>query len=414
MNGYAKNKSFFSLLPLYLVIFFGFLGYSLTITIFTPMFLNYNSFNILSNKAVTLGFLLCLYPLGQFISSPILGALSDKYGRKPTLAVSLILSIIWYVLIIISLITYQLWLLMISCFLCGLSEGNVVIAQGSISDVSDETNRVKLFGYIYLFASLSFIIGPLAGGKLADPNLFSGFSFYTPFMVVAVLLVFVLLMVLLVFTETKVKKEEKISLFFAMTNLVNIFKKSEIRFLYLINFLIYFAIFGFFRSFPMYIIDTFNMSVSRESEFIAWVAVPIIISNMFLTGFLSKYFNVKSITVVSSILMGFFMFIVILPKYEGALWITLFLTAIPIALCLPACATVLSLLVSQKSQGKVMGNNQSLNVGSEVVSGLAAGFIASVNYSLPLIVLAVISIIAGVMLWLSPYKLVKNNKKIEI
>ena len=83
-----KSKQIPSLISVYLVIFFGFLGYSLSITVFTPMLLGHNSFFhdntfLYNNRSLILGVLLCLYPLGQFISSPILGSLSDKYGRKP-------------------------------------------------------------------------------------------------------------------------------------------------------------------------------------------------------------------------------------------------------------------------------------------------------------------------------------------
>ena len=65
---------------------------------------------------------------------------------------------------------------MLACFLCGLSEANIAIAQGAIADVSDDKNRAKLFGYIYLFASCAYIIGPLFGGKLADSNINNNFS----------------------------------------------------------------------------------------------------------------------------------------------------------------------------------------------------------------------------------------------
>jgi MFS family permease len=72
------------LLPLYVVIFFGFVGYSLMITIFTPMILKNDTAMIAANtpmarKTILLGLLLGLYPLGQFVGSPIMGSLSDRF-----------------------------------------------------------------------------------------------------------------------------------------------------------------------------------------------------------------------------------------------------------------------------------------------------------------------------------------------
>lgn len=78
------------LMPLYAVIFLGFLGYALTITLFIPMLMD-KSFALLpagtttSLRAMLSGLLLAMYPLGQFFGSPIIGNLSDHFGRKKVL-----------------------------------------------------------------------------------------------------------------------------------------------------------------------------------------------------------------------------------------------------------------------------------------------------------------------------------------
>src|SRR5262252_8520738 len=76
-----------SLLPLYGVVFVGFVGYSLMIAVFTPMMLRGSAMlagdTPLSQRTIALGLLLSMYPLGQFFGSPIMGAFSDRFGRKP-------------------------------------------------------------------------------------------------------------------------------------------------------------------------------------------------------------------------------------------------------------------------------------------------------------------------------------------
>lgn len=135
-------------MPLYLVVFTGFVGYSLMITVFTPLLLD-DQGGLLpesaspSERTLVLGALLALYPLAQFVGSPILGALSDRFGRRPALLRSL---------------------------LAGLSEANIAIAQSAIADVAAAAERSRLFGYVYLSSSLAYVVGPLAGGKLADPG----------------------------------------------------------------------------------------------------------------------------------------------------------------------------------------------------------------------------------------------------
>ena len=399
---YSNHLS--QLLPLYLVIFFGFAGYSLMITVFTPLFLHgqggmLSPDTTLASRAILLGILLGLYPLGQFLGSPVLGALSDHFGRRKILLISLIAASAFYCLIALSIQLQSLFLLMIFSFFAGLGEANIVIAQGAIADVTDEKERNRFFGYIYLSASSAYIVAPLIGGKLADPTLASWFNDATPFWIVFGLLILVFLWIQFFFKETKKSLTvENINYMRAFTNLLNVFRPSDIRKLYLINFLLYLAIFGFFRCYPMYLVDEFKMGVNQVSEFIAWVAVPIVLSNLWLTGFLSRYFSPKTLTVYFAIFTGIFMISIIIFQTTWVLWVTLFLTALALAICLPSCATVLSVAVSPTEQGRVMGNNQSLQVGAEALSGIIGGLLAAIVIQLPLIILALIAIFAAFIL----------------
>lgn len=208
MNG--KNQI---LLPLYFVIFFGFLGYSMMITIFTPLFLE-SRYTLLpetysfSTRTILLGSALFLYPFGQFLSSPILGALSDHHGRKKILFYSLLATTCCYIVVATAIMTSQLTLLMVALFLMGLSEGNVTIAQSAIADVTRGDERTRYFGYIYLSASLAFIIGPLLGGQLSNPHIISWFDASVPFWFVFLLLALTTFWVLINFKETvRVKKK---------------------------------------------------------------------------------------------------------------------------------------------------------------------------------------------------------------
>jgi MFS family permease len=120
-------------LPLYLVVFVGFLGYSLMIAIFTPLLLRTDGGMLprsegSSGRTITLGVLLALYPLAQFVAAPVIGGLSDRFGRKPTLQVSLVASAGCYGLIAAAVQARTLGLLMAACFLAGLAEANIAVA----------------------------------------------------------------------------------------------------------------------------------------------------------------------------------------------------------------------------------------------------------------------------------------------
>ena len=84
--------------PVLVVLFLGYLGFSLALPLFPPLFLDpKHAFlpveTTTTMRRILLGILFAMYPLGQFVGAPLLGKFSDKYGRKPVLLISLILVI---------------------------------------------------------------------------------------------------------------------------------------------------------------------------------------------------------------------------------------------------------------------------------------------------------------------------------
>jgi len=392
------------LLPLYLVVFVGFLGYSLMITVFTPMMLQ-NDNGMLAESSTTahrtlvLGVLLSLYPLGQFLGSPVMGALSDRFGRRSVLLASLGATTAWYAVIAIALSEQSLPLLLVASLGAGLSEANIVIAQGAITDAAPKHDRERLFGYIYMSASLAYVVGPLGGGKLADPSLASWFGYSTPYWAVFGLLLAMFAWIALGFRDTRAPGERtRVSYSEAFTNLARVVTDRRLRPLYLVNALLYLAIFGFFRVYPMYLVDEFDLGVSGVSEFVAYVGVPIVIANLWLVGVLSKRLSPRTMVIAFGFATGALMTTVVLPTAVDGMWFTLGPTTLALAICLPACAAMISLSAGDREQGSVLGNNQSLQVGAEALSGLVGGALAAIVVKLPLLVFAGIAIAGSLLL----------------
>lgn len=400
-----QRTSILRALPLFIIIFIGFLGYSLLITILTPLILNDTGGVLASvpfeaNRLIVLGVVLALYPLGQFFGSPVLGSLSDRFGRRPVLLISLFITTLGYAGFAYALKIKNLPLFMFISLVIGLSEANIVIAQSAIADITTRLNRTRMFAYINLSASGAFVIGPLVGGMLADSDIVSWFGYDTPFWAVFALLFLTTLVTFPVFKETRPEgKRREVRIIQALTNLLTVFTEKRLRIIYFINFIIYFSVFGFFRSFPMYMVEVFGMGVSRVSVFIAWNAVPVVISSLWIIGYLARRYSSRTITIFSSMLFGISTLALTIPEPEWTLWITLFFPGLMLAIALPACTSMLSFMVVGEEQGSVLGNNLSLQVMSEVLSGLAAGFLAAYLIELPLYVCGVIAIFAGIVLW---------------
>lgn len=128
--------------------------------------------------ATILGVMLALYSACQFLFSPILGVLSDRFGRRPVLLVSLAGAAIDYVVMALA---PELWLLVIGRAIAGITSANMAVATAYITDISSEDERARRFGLFHAMFGIGFIIGPVLGGILGDIWLRS------PFLVAAAL-----------------------------------------------------------------------------------------------------------------------------------------------------------------------------------------------------------------------------------
>jgi DHA1 family tetracycline resistance protein-like MFS transporter len=385
-------------MPLYLLIFIAFTGYAMMVTLFIPMLMHNTGFLDesvqRSTRVIYGGILLALYPLGQFLGSPVIGSISDRYGRKRVLLISIILTILFYLVIAYSLEIRSLWILMGACFLAGLTESNVAICQSAIADISPPDDRGRLFAYLYSCMSLGYIIGPLIGGQLAVH-----YGYSTPFRVVIVLLVITYFWILRGFHDAFIpNRGEPADYLKTFTNLATVLTDVPIRRVYLVNFLIYLSMFGFFRVVQMYMVDKWNFRVGDVTFYYSYLAVMAGIANTFVFAPLSRRFTLKSITIWTGILSGLLIVSIVIPNAEVSYWFTAGPASFIGVLAIAACGTYLSTLVSAERQGRVLGNNLALQVGAESLSAFLGGFLAAVLIPLPLITYGVAAILGGLLL----------------
>jgi DHA1 family tetracycline resistance protein-like MFS transporter len=141
----------------------------------------------LSTAYIIYGFLAAAYPLALFLAAPILGQLSDRFGRKPILVISLLGTCVGYFVFAFAIITKNIPLLFLSRIFDGLTGGNISVAQAAIADITQPENRAKSFGLVGAIFGIGFILGPYIGGILSDPAVVSWFSAATPFWFTAIL-----------------------------------------------------------------------------------------------------------------------------------------------------------------------------------------------------------------------------------
>ena len=115
--------------------------------------------------ATLMGLMLAIYSAMQFLFSPILGVLSDRFGRRPVLLISLAGAAIDYVVMAFA---PELWMLVVGRAIAGITSANMAVATAYITDISAEEERAKRFGYFHAMFGIGFIIGPVLGGIIGD------------------------------------------------------------------------------------------------------------------------------------------------------------------------------------------------------------------------------------------------------
>jgi len=256
------------------------------------------------------------------------------------------------------------------------------------------SDRARLFAYLFATRSIGYISGPLIGGQIA-----AHYGYAPPFLVVVGLLVITYIWIMVSFHDTfKPNTDEPIDYFRAFTNLATVFTDLPIRRVYLINFLLFLSVYGFWSVIQIYMVDKWNFDVGQVTFYFSYLAVTATIANLLLFAPLSKKLGLKRLIISTAFVGGLFMLSIVVPNSEVSYWFTAGPASLLLAMAVAGCGAYLSTLVGPERQGRVLGNNLALQVGAESHGALIGGFLTAVLIPLPLITYGVIAIIGGLLL----------------
>jgi MFS transporter, DHA1 family, tetracycline resistance protein len=159
IGAYVMNRTKRS--PVYLMaltIFIDFMGFGVVLPLL-PFWAER-----LGAGPVGVGLLLTVYALAQFIFTPVLGTLSDRYGRRPIILASLLIEALSLAL---SAVAGSLAILLVARFIGGLGASNIGSAQAVVADVTPVEGRARGMGLIGAAIGLGFVVGPALGGLVA-------------------------------------------------------------------------------------------------------------------------------------------------------------------------------------------------------------------------------------------------------
>lgn len=356
---------------------------------------------------IALGWLTAIYPLMQFLATPILGQLSDRYGRKPVLGFSLAGTALGYVIFAIGILTKNIPLLFLGRAIDGITGGNISVARAVIADVSEPEHRTRNFGLIGAAFGIGFVLGPYLGARLATPDagffgLFNTPSWFgpaVPFWFAAILSAITTLTMLIVLRETHQHINKKLKLVWnkSLDNIRKAATAPGLRTIFTAEFFFWGGFTFFTTFFQILLIQKLGFQANNVGDFFAYIGICIALTQAILTPILAKRFKNYQILRFSLIGNSVALFLQLWPGNTAQLLLVSPLIAIFNGLTMANATALVSLSAGKEMQGEVLGIEASVQALAQAIPAVIAGYIATIGINMPVIVGGSVILFGGVL-----------------
>lgn len=316
------------------------------------------------------GLLMASYSLMQFLFAPLMGRISDHFGRRPVLLLSLAGTVAGYLLFAFQ---HSLAGLFLSRVVGGIMGANVATAQAVVADVTGPQDRARGMGLVGAAFGLGFILGPAIGG--ASYRL--GPSF--PGFFAAGLSASALLLALWTLPETWTPQRRAAARstrrgWFALADLRRALSRPEVGAILLLFFLATFAFSNVEATFALLLQERFGLSMAGVAYLFVFMGILAAIVQGGLVGRLARRFGERSLVVTGALLL--------LPAYAALtrvatlprLMVLLVFLALGAGLTGPSLSSLISRISAEDEQGGILGLYQSMASLARILGPFWGGF----------------------------------------
>jgi len=325
------------------------------------------------------GLLFASFSLCQFISTPIIGRLSDKYGRRPLLLASIIGTALSFFTMAYA---PNAFFLFVARALDGLTAGNIPVAFAVISDTTKPEDRSRAYGIIGSAFSFGFIFGPAIAAFTV------GFGQAVPFLIAGIVTVVAAVLTALYLPETnKHMGEVRQGKLFDIPKMAKTLFDPNVGPTFFITLLFYMAfacamIYGF-QPFTLKIL---GLTQQQNAMLFTVFGVVGLISQMFIVWRLTKRLGLKKAFSTGILFTSSAMFLMFLSRSLPIFVIACVLLAVFNSTVQTLLPTILSQETDPKSQGSIMGLNASYQSIGMIIGPILGGVIATYAIPLPFLI----------------------------
>ncbi|AMQ41708.1 MFS transporter [Aeromonas veronii] len=319
------------------------------------------------SRKVWLGVIMGLYPLFQLVGSPWLGRLSDRYGRKPLLLLSLAGVLAGYALMALGIAWRSLPLLLLSRIVEGLCNGNIAIVQAMAADLAGKEHKARSFAWINIGMNLGWVVGPMIGGYAA---VISGDYSLAAWLAVGMTLLNLLLVLWLIPYRPPVAA----TLQAATLSSRQLLLQPALLPYFALTLISYGAVQLYFTYFNIWLVERLSWDPAQLAQAAVLVSLPMM-AGSWLGSRIARHWRGSSLGIVGHLVMASGMLLFILPVH----WWGLALTFVPAGIGMSLGELATSVAISNRShpeqQGQAMGLYRALAVGSEILAVLLGSLV---------------------------------------
>jgi predicted MFS family arabinose efflux permease len=372
---------------------------ALSFTILIPTIYQYGREFHLSDLETS--FLFAIFSIAQFFATPIIGKLSDRYGRRPLLIISLAGTVIGNLL---AGTAPNALVLFFARFLDGVTGGNISVAQAVIADVTTPANRAKGFGIFGASLGLGFVMGPVLS-LVAQQR-----SLGTAFLVSSAVAAIALILTILFLPETLPKKvDTRINIFdLGLRDLAKGLTFPRLGILFVINLCVgtTFTLFTF--AFQPYYLKVLNQDTKSLTLLFFAIGIVGVVVQIHGVKIMTRYMSLVKILFLGLFFRSLsFILMPIIPDIHFFLAVSIIFSLFN-SLVQPMISTLISLNTSPEDQGKMSGLNASYLSAANGIGPVIAGLMVDqknpLTYGYPLY-------LAGIFTFIVLFFAVRNRAK---
>jgi DHA1 family tetracycline resistance protein-like MFS transporter len=291
-----------------------------------------------------IGLVIATFSLCQLIASPALGALSDRWGRRPVLVLSLIGTVVSFVMLALA---RSVPMLFAARLVDGLSGGNISTARAYVADITSEDERAKAFGLIGAAFGVGFVLGPALGGALAHV------SYTAPIWAAAALTLVATALAWVWLPETVHRTQASPAPFWA--GLGAAFSRRTLRPLLIVDLVYWTATAVFQGTFALVAAHRFGFDVPHVGYVLAAFGVLGVLVQVKLVGPVVAALGERRVFTSGLLLAAMGLGGAALAHDVRLFLVALVPYAVGSALCTPALASLISRAAGREEQGTVQG-----------------------------------------------------------